>query len=72
MHGAYILVIVFFVVLSQIKAAEAEKQAVQAQELATKAEMAAEDARKSAAEAFRQQDIANQYKTQLENCKSGE
>lgn len=72
MHGAYILVIVFFVVLSQIKAAEAEKQAVRAEEMAAKAEMAAEDARKSAADAFRQQDIANEYKTQLENCKSGE
>ena len=58
MHSVYILLIVFFVVLSQIKATEAEKQTELAIEYETMALENAETARKSAAEAKRAHDQA--------------
>ncbi len=58
MHGAYILLIIFLIVLSQIKSNEAQKATILAKENAEKAEIAAAQARDAAAQALMERERA--------------
>lgn len=71
-HGVYLLLILFFVVLSNIKAKEAEKQTSLALQKTREAERSTRIAEQEAARAVEHEAMYHNALKELEACKSAQ